>query len=149
MDKFKDKMHRWRTLSLFKETASYPRDFYLFTFEEARNLYMECNDPTGYVFATTYLGGWKHFNLLRQSKALGDQIDRWEEELEVKLRAEAVGNMIKLSAGDKGYQANKFLIDGGWVQKKAGRPSKLAVKRETKIRADMYAELEESADLRH
>jgi len=149
MDKFKDVMKRWRTLSLFRETAAQPREHVLYTFEEARKLYLECNDPTGYVFATTHLGGWKHFQLLRQSQAIAEKIDEWEAELEVKLRCDAVGNMIKLSDGDKGYQANKFLVDGGWIQKKAGRPSKLAVKRETKIRADMYAELEESADLRH
>ena len=149
MNKFKDKMHRWRTLSLFKETASYPRDFYLFTFEEARKLYIECNDPTGYVFATTHLGGWKHFNLMKQSKSIAVEIERWEEELEVKLRAEAVGNMIKLSEGDKGYQANKFLVDGGWIQKKAGRPTKEAQRKAVKQHIAEYDELSSSVDLKH
>ena len=148
MNQFKDKMFRWRTLSLFKESAAYPKEHVLYTFEEARKLYIECNDPTGYTFATTHLGGWKHWLLLKGSSAIAEKIDEWEQELEVKLRAEAVGNMIKLSIGDKGYQANKFLVDGGWVQKKAGRPTKESIKRETKVRADMYAELEESVDLR-
>lgn len=125
-----------------------PREYVIYTFEEARKLYIECNDPTGYVFATTHLGGWKHFNALKKSGKLIDEIERWEDELEIKLRAEAVANMIKLSAGDKGYQANKFLVDGGWIQKKAGRPSKEATRKAVKQHLDEYKELNGSVDLR-
>jgi len=149
MDKFKDKMKRWRTLSLFRETALQPRDNVLYTFEEARKLYIECGDPTGYKFATTYLGGWKHFNNLKGSAIIAAKIEEWEDELEIKLRADAVGNMIKLAEGDKGYQANKFLVDGGWLKKGAGRPTKEAKRKAIKQHIEEYDSLSASVDLKH
>jgi len=149
MNKFKDKMNRWRTLSLFKETATYPQEHVLFTFEEARELFVECNDPTGYKFATTHLGGWKHFSLLRNSKALTEQVDIWEAELEIKLRSEAVGNMIDLSKGERGYQASKFLVDGGWLKKGAGRPTKAAQNKAIRQHIEEYDSLSGSVDLKH
>ncbi len=147
-DKFKDSQNRWRTKSLFWNIALTPKEHVLFTFEEARILFLETNDPTGYRFAVDHLGGWKHFLLIKQSPVIGDKIAEWEEELEIKLRSESVRNMMKLSQGDKGYQANKFLIDGGWIQKKAGRPTKEAIKKNHKMQQNMYAELEGSVDLK-
>ena len=149
MSKFKDIMNRWRTLSLFQETAPQPKENVLFTFEEARQLYLECNDPTGYLFATKYLGGWKHYEILKASQQVLERIEEWEWELEVKLRAEAVSHMITLSQGDKGYQANKFLVDGGWIQKKAGRPTKEQTKKAIKQHLTEYSSLEGSVDLKH
>jgi len=149
MNKFKDKMHRWRTLSLFKETAPYPQDNVLFRFADARQIYVECGDPTGYTFATEHLGGWKHWLALRNSSRIEEEICKWEEELEVKLRSRAVQNMIKLSDGDKGYQANKFLVDGGWIKKGAGRPTNAAKRKAIKQHIEEYDELSSSVDLKH
>ena len=140
-------MNRWRTLSLFKETAP-TKTFILFTMDEARALYVATNDPTGYKFATEQLGGWKHWKAVCNSNALYEHIQTWEEELEIKLRSTSLGHMLELAQGDKGYQANKFLIDGGWKQKTAGRPSKAAIKKETKIQAKVYSEFNNVRDLR-
>ena len=144
---FKDTMNRWRTLSLFKETAP-KKDFVLFTMEEARELYVGLDDPTGYKFAIEHLGGWKHWKSICNSNALYEHIQGWEEELEIKLRSSSLRHMLKLAQGDKGYQANKFLIDGGWKQKVAGRPSKESIKKETKIQAKVYSEFNNVRDLR-
>ena len=51
MDKFKDSINRFRTVSLFKETAK-TKEFVLFTMDEARALFVATDDPTGYTFAT-------------------------------------------------------------------------------------------------
>lgn len=148
MNKFKDTIGRFRTVSLFKETAITGKDFVLFTMQEARDLYVASDDPTGYKFATEHLGGWKHWLSLKNSTKVNDFIVEWEEELEVKLRSMSLDNMLKLSKGDKGYQASKFLIDGGWKQKVAGRPSKAAIKRETRIQAKAYEEFNNVVDLK-
>lgn len=145
-NKFKDVMRRWRTMSLFKELAV-KKDSILFTFESARKLYIECNDPTGYKFSTTHLGGWAHWQKLRDSPAIRVEIDKWEEELEVKLRAESVSNMMTLAVGERGYQANKFLIDKGWIEKKAGRPTKAAIQKKIKEKANEYQEFGNVVDL--
>lgn len=148
MNKFKDTIGRFRTVSLFKETAVTDKSFVLFTMQEARELFVACDDPTGYRFATEHLGGWKHWLSLKNSSKVNEFIVQWEEELEVKLRSQSLGNMLKLSKGDKGYQANKFLIDGGWKQKTAGRPSKEAIKKETRIQARAYEEFNNVVDLK-
>ena len=134
-------------MSLFKETAGPEKGFILYTFEEARQLFIECNDPTGYMFATTYLGGWKHWLALKNSPSITEELDSWEEELQIKLRAESVANMIILSTGDKGYQANKFLVDGGWIKKGAGRPTKASVKKAIRQKVTEYDEFKNVVDL--
>ena len=56
--------------------------------------------------------------------------------------------MHKLADGDKGYQANKFLVDGGWKQKTAGRPTRKAVEKEVKMQARAYEEFNNVVDLK-
>ena len=147
MNKFKDTINRFRTVSLFKETAK-SSEFVIFTMEEARVLFVASDDPTGYKFATEHLGGWKHWLELRESNPVNKYIEQWLDELDVKLRSMALGNMLKLSQGDKGYQANKFLVDGGWKQKTAGRPTKAAIQKETQVRSKAYEEFNTVVDLK-
>lgn len=148
MNKFKDTMNRWRTQSLFKETATMDKTSIVYTMEEARKLFVATDDPTGYTFAIEHLGGWKHWLALRNSTPVNNHIEEWMEELEIKLRAGSLKNMLKLAVGDKGYQANKFLIDGGWKQKTAGRPTKAAIHKETRMQAKTYEEFNGVADLK-
>lgn len=139
MNKFKDVMGRWITSGLFKETAQ-KKDYIIFTLAEARSLYIEANDLTGYLFATTVLGGWKHWLALKESPALLPHILQWEDELEVKVRSLGLQNIMTASKGIQGYQASKYLVEGGWNKKTVGRPSKAQVQKESKIRAAMYDE---------
>ena len=132
-------MNRWITSGLFKETAQ-SKNFIVYTLKEARKLFVECNDPTGYQFATTHLGGYDHWLALKESPALMHYILAWEEELEVKLRSEALVSILTMSKTDKGYQAAKFLVDGGWKPKTSGRPTKALIKKESAIRNRMYDE---------
>ncbi len=143
MNKFKDSMQRWIISGLFREIAQ--KDTYiLFTLEEARQLFIGLNDPTGYLFSTAHLGGYTHWVALKESPSTGPHIAKWEEELEVKLRAEGLNSIYQLSKGDKGYQAAKFLADGGWKEKTTGRPTKEHIKRESRIQASIYDEFKPS-----
>lgn len=99
-----------------------------------RRLYLEMGDPTEYQFATTYLLGWKHWQRICENKLLRKHVDEWREELEVKLRSEGVHAAL-VQARSGSWQAAKWLVDKGWVESKAGRPSKADVERETKMQA--------------
>lgn len=124
-------MGRWVTVGLFSETAGPNKDFIIMSLDEACERFVECNDPTGYVFAKQYLGGYKHWKALLSSPVMADHIEIWLEELELKLRCESVKRIIKTA--EKGhFQANKCLVDRGWDNRKAGRPSKEEVERHTK-----------------
>ena len=141
MNKFKDIMGRWITSGLFKETAQ-KKGYIIYTIDEARAFFIECNDPTGYLFAITFLGGWKHWLALQESPALAHHLLQWEEELEVKMRSENLQLVVQEAKGEKGYQAAKYLVEAGWKKKEAGRPSKASIKKESKLRASIYDEFE-------
>lgn len=120
---FKDSANRWVTVGLFQETAGQNKSFILYTLDEARKLFLESHDPTGYIFAQEHLGGWQHFKALEASPALRGHIEEWKEELEAKLRAEHLLGISSLAKSGH-YQAHKFMVDRGWEQNSKGRPSK-------------------------
>lgn len=91
-----------------------------------KRLYIEFEDPTEYDFANTYLLGWRHWQKLIGNKMLLNHVQEWREELEFKLRAKGVKNMM-LSAASGNYQASKWLVDRGWDTRGAGRPSKAEI----------------------
>lgn len=134
---FKDKMNRWITSGLFEETALNSKEFVLFTMEDAKNKFVECNDMTGYIFAKKHLGGWQHWKALLASPVLRDYIEEWMDELEVKVRSEAILRLQE-DAAKGNYNSNKYLADRGWDLRKAGRPSKEEIEKninkETKMR---------------
>ena len=136
---FRDSGGRWYTVGIFKELSS-NKDTVLFTIDEARKLYLECDDITGYTFATKYLGGWKHWLTLHTSPKVKPLIAEWEEELEVRIRSQNLNRINTLAESDKGYQAAKFLVDGGWKKKTAGRTTKEAIKKEARVQSKMYDE---------
>lgn len=102
-------------------------------------LYMDSDDPTEYLFATQYLDGWDHWETLCLCTWFKPYIERWRRELEIKQRAHALKN-IKALASDPSskeyHQANKFLVNAGWIdtptKRRAGRPSKEEVSRAAK-----------------
>lgn len=88
-------------------------------------LYLAEGDPTEYLFADKYLLGWQHWKRICANKLLYRWIKDWREELEIKLRAEAVRALINMTSSENGnFQAAKFLADRGWDKNKVGRPSK-------------------------
>lgn len=143
MKQFKDPIGRWFTTGMFKETSDNPK-YVIYTLEEAKQLYLECGDITGYTFATQHLGGWRHWLALHNSPKLEPLLKEWEEELEVRLRSSAVKQIIDLSRGEKGYQAAKYLADRGWKVRDAGRPSKAEIQKETKTQSKMYEEFQDN-----
>lgn len=99
-----------------------------------KRIYIEMEDPTEYVFASTYLLGWKHWLRLCENKQIRKHIDEWRDELEYKLRSKAV-NFMLTSAKEGNYQAAKWFADRGWTNKGAGRPTKADVEHERKVQA--------------
>ncbi len=138
----KDKMGRYITSGLFKETAQGRGEYVIFNLDAAKDLFVNLEDPTGYLFSQEHLADYKHWVMLKESPALSHHILVWEDELEVKLRCKGLQRIIKDSGKEKGYQAAKYLVDAGWNKLPAGRPTKAAIKRESKMRASIYDEFE-------
>lgn len=137
MDKSRllDSSGRPLTQSLFLEIGY--SDYAVYTLKEQdyeykgkvypslKALYLKEEDPTEYSFATKHLLGWQHWKRLCENKAISKHIEEWREELELKIRSQAVRDMVNMCASENGnYSAAKFLADRGWDKRAAGRPSK-------------------------
>lgn len=88
-----------------------------------KRLYLEEEDPTEYMFSQKYLLNYPHWKRICANKQIRVYIDEWREELELRLRAQAVKSLIDMTANGN-FQAAKFLADRGWDKNKVGRPSK-------------------------
>lgn len=123
------------TQSLFLEFG-YNLDYAVFTTQDEdyeykgktyislKALYLEHEDVVEYDFATTYLLGWKHWQRICNNNLFKPHIEEWRFELELKMRSQAVKDIVEFSAGDKGFQAAKWLADRGWDKRSAGRPTR-------------------------
>lgn len=113
-------------------------------FKNLKELYMQCNDPTEYTFATTYLGGWQHWKAICNSPVLRHYIEQWREELEVKLRAQALCSIYEQATADKpSYQASKYIADREWIKRPAGAPSKEEIQHEKNKQTRINTEFQE------
>jgi hypothetical protein len=134
---FKDHKGQWFTRALFLELTQSGSDVKpMFTVKEhdykgcksLKKLYMsyEHIPDYEYEFATEVLGGWVHWQRLQKSPIVMEMITQWREELTIKLKAQAMRNIINttLAEGAVGLQANKYLSDMGYAGSKRGRPSK-------------------------
>lgn len=159
--RLKDKMGRPLTQGLFLEVG-YNTDFAVYTLDDdhkdykgqtyysLKKLYLEEEDVVGYNFACKYLLGWQHWERLRSNKMLAKHIDLWEEELELKLKSIAVKSIIDISLSENGgFQASKWLADGGWIRRSAGRPSKEETEKHLAQKERIYNEYAEDLERVH
>lgn len=98
-----------------------------------KRLYLNMEDPVEYEFASTYLLGWKHWLRICENKLFKDTVEEWREELQLKIRSQAIKDIIDMTADEKSFQAAKWLADRGWDKRRAGRPSKEEIAKEKRI----------------
>lgn len=106
------------------------------SYPSLRKLYVEMEDPTEYEFACKYLDGWTHWKKLSTASFFKPYLKEWREELEVRLRAQALNRMKVRATSDTkdSMQADKILLVGGWKtpeeKERVGRPSKQKIQEE-------------------
>lgn len=141
------------TQALFLEPL-YNINYAIYTFKEydyeykgntyiaLKQKYLEMEDPTEYYFAKEYFYSWKHWQGMQGNKLLTEHFDEWREELEVRLRGQAIKDIIGITAeaSQGSFQAAKWLADKGWDKRKAGRPSKAEIAREENIKSKIADE---------
>jgi hypothetical protein len=139
-----DSMGKYRTQSLFLELGYNEEAVYTLKdqdhehngtiYPSLKRLYLQEEDPTEYQFASKHLLGWKHWQRMCENKIIRKHIDEWREELEVKLRSQAVLDVISQARAGT-FQAAKWVADRGWTQRGAGRPTNADIEHEKKIQA--------------
>lgn len=112
--------------------------------DQLRLEYLEARDPLEYDFVqrSRFVENWAHWNFILASPYCRPDVNKWRDELELKLRSEALQEIIKQSKTEKGFQAQKFLLEKGWDTKR-GRPSKEEVEGELAKKAIIMEEVDE------
>lgn len=111
-----------------------------------KDIYMELSDPTEYDFAIEALGSWEAWQRLTGPDGpswFAPYVNAWRDELEVKLRREAFLHMRELAKGKT--DAAKWLAEGRWETRKAGRPTKAEAQRELAKVTSIHKGYEEDA----
>lgn len=129
---------RTATRNLFKQHNKGGKE----DINEWRKRFVATLDPTEYTGGVELLGSWADWERFKRSWPSFQRLylDDWLDEIEVRLRSLA----IKSLADDalKGSSASsKFLAEGKYKDKKAGRPTKEAITRQTKIDARLDKEV--------
>ena len=109
-------------------------------FPSLKLLYLEMEDLIEYEFSYKYLLGWNHWQRICNNKLFTAKIQEWRKELELKIRSQAVADIINMTAEEKSFQAAKWLADKGWDKRQAGRPTNEAVEREREMQASLKDE---------
>lgn len=127
--KFLDGSGKRVVLQLFKEFARPDVKFKpVYTLQEWKDVFLDCRDPSEYSPAMALLGDWEHWLEVRNHALIKPHIDKWQAELEVKLRSEAIQQMKQHAKQPGGTAAAKWLADKGYAQegtkKAVGRPKK-------------------------
>lgn len=98
--------------------------------------FVALRDPTGYKWATEYLGDWRHWERLMQLPWFQEAVETWRHQLKLMLQAEAIQRIQAIAEGDSSQSlaANKYIAEEGWSPKTTarGRPSKADVSAEMK-----------------
>src|SRR5690606_35166214 len=127
---FRDSMGKLITQPLLLETrdnldyAIYTTGYedHLYTAPDGRlilypslyKIYMQIADITEYEFATKCFESWHHFQRVRENNLFTNMFNSWQDELEVKLRSDAIRCMRAHAKTDKGAASAKWLAERGW-----------------------------------
>lgn len=109
-------------------------------FPSIKLLYLEMEDVLEYEFSYEYFLGWDHWQRICHNKLFSTRIEGWRKELELKIRSQAVRDIIEMTADEKSFQAAKWLADKGWDKRTAGRPTKSEVEAEREMQASLKDE---------
>lgn len=142
---FKGVSGHYLTSALFFEQAASPEEA-VFTlkdedheyngkvYKSLRKLYVQTEDPTEYLFATTVLGGWGHWEKLKETAWFRPYLQSYREELTISIKAKALAAIRSeaVNQGKSAFAANKLLLEGGWDKEKGGvgRTTKEKIKKE-------------------
>ena len=144
-----------RTASLFWE-IKHDKESALFTMADhdkttqaglklisLKKLYLEEEDPLEYTFVDKYLLSWAQWQKIANNNLLKPHVEKWREELSLKLRSAAVKTIIDQMASENPLQAAKYIAEKGWNKQEVGRPNKKETAKAASEHARMTSEFNE------
>lgn len=158
-NKFKGGNNAWKTMGLFadkliqSQRTDYDLSQAMYWLDDRmiesdprpifKELYLKLKDPTGVKAAQLYLDGFAHLEyLVETSPWFKEAIEKWNREIEVMFKAEAIARVRELAEGAAGeavqLAANKYLANVDYNKEgksKRGRPTVKEVEGELKRQA--------------
>jgi hypothetical protein len=132
------KVSRRPTRKLFKEYVPEGTE----SIDVWRERFVAERDVTEYRGAMALVGSWQEWERFKKEwSAFSGIVDTWVAEIEVILRSEAIHSICG-KIGDE-VVAAKWIAEGKYQQKTAGKPSKAMVTREAKIAAGVADEADQ------
>lgn len=125
--KFLDGSGKRVILQLFKEFSRPDVKFKpVYTLQEWKDVFLDLRDPSEYQPAMHLLGDWEHWQEVRNHPLIKPHVEKWQAELSVKLRSEAINQMKQHAKQQGGTAAAKWLAEKGYVseapKRSVGRP---------------------------
>lgn len=119
--------------------------------ENFHEVFLDEADLTEYKAAMRLTGSWEEWSRFKhQWPTFRYNIAKWKEELEVKLRSDAMSKLVSLVASKSDQTAAtvcKFLVQSGWDKREgAGRPSKTEMRKQAQEIARVAADTKEEED---
>lgn len=165
-NKFRNKQNVRLLKGLFFETQDADKSSVVYTLKDSEHmgfpslyeLYMDGDDLTEWSFATQYLDGWEHWEILCNCSWFKPFIDRWRREKEIRLKAQCllrIHDIANEPTHNSSFTANKFLLDNAWKlsgpegepkqASRRGRPSKQDIKEQATVIANEKSLISEDA----
>jgi hypothetical protein len=115
----------------------------VYDLDEFYKQFMEIRDPTCYKFALEVFTAdpryerWEEFKRICVNPWFANYIQRWLEELEIKMRSEAL-QAIKDGCDAKDFPRHKWMAEGkAFHIPKTGKPTKAETQREERMQASL------------
>lgn len=131
----------------FAETAE-EKENAKYSFEEFHQIFLEEKDMTEYKAAIRCVGTWSEWlRFKEQWPLLRNSIEKWKDELEVKMQSDAMTKLLSLvtcKSDQTAANVCKFLVQSGYNKREgAGRPSKQEMAKQAKELARIAADTDE------
>lgn len=105
-------------------------------------LYVDFGDPTEYYFANQYCLNLAHWREVYSHPLILPYVERWREELELKIKADALRSIVAASKGENkdAIQAARYLLQQEWfkhgnvAQNGRGRPKTKSAAQDAPLR---------------
>lgn len=103
-----------------------------------REVFVNTLDPTEYQGGIALVGSWSSWLKFKRNWPSFQRLylDDWLEEIEIRLKSIAIKSLTA-DALTNGGAAAKFIAEGKYKERKAGRPSKESVIKQTRIDAEL------------
>lgn len=115
-----------------------------YSLEVWHKVFIEEADITEYRAAMVLTGSWEDWCVIKRCWPHFRKVilAGWLEELEVKLRSDAIKQMVGQSKEKNGTNAAKWIAEGKYRQRGPGKPSNAEVEREARIAAGVESEVD-------